>query len=299
MVAGARVPGMSVVRRLRQPEYTGENRCVPCTAANLVIAAGVGAVVAYAWVSLVGRFWWVAGLAVFAASCASIWLRGYLVPGTPELTERYVPDWLLAYFDKGPQTTAGVAAAEATTDEDVGAGDRSRAFDPETTLLEAGVVAPCEREDDLCLDDGFRRAWRGRMDTIRTDDGQREAFARQLDLDPEALAFEEHQSGFEAFEDGVRVGQWESRAALVADLAAARELPDRIDDWESFGVAERSQVLGGLRIFLEACPVCDGSVLAGTEVVESCCRSHEVVAASCDDCDARLLEVPYDEDAVA
>ena len=87
---------MSVARRtldrVRQPEYTGENRCVPCTVANLAIAAVLTAGLAFASVP---------GAAVFAVfAVGSIWLRGYLVPKTPELTKRYFPDWLLAKFDK-------------------------------------------------------------------------------------------------------------------------------------------------------------------------------------------------------
>ena len=95
--------------------------------------------------------------------------------------------------------------------------------------------------------------------------------------------------------DGTRAGQWESRAALIADLAAAHELPDRVEGWESMPTEVRSQLLGGLRIFLEDCPDCGGPVLAGRETVTSCCRSHEVVAASCEECGARLLELPYED----
>jgi hypothetical protein len=294
---------MNVVGRLRQPEYTGENRCVPCTVTNLVIAAVVSAAVGYAWFAAAGAGWWVVGLAVFVVSAASIWLRGYLVPGTPELTKRYFPDWLLASFDKGPRANAGMAATEADADVAAEASEAAgvdlESFDPETALLEGRVVEPCEHEDDLCLDDGFREAWRGRMAAIRGEDDQREALARQLDLDAETMTFQEHANGFVAFHKGSRVGQWESRPALVADLAAAREFSEWLADWDDLPVAARSQLLGGLRIFLDACPVCEGPVLAGTEVVESCCRSHEVVASSCEDCDARLLEVPYDEEAAA
>ena len=130
--------------RVRQPEYTGENRCTPCTLANLGIAAILTAGLASLWLP---------GAAVFAVlAVGSIWLRGYLVPRTPELTERYFPDWLLAKFDKAP----------APEPEPVPPGE----FDPETVLLEAGVVEPCESADDLCLTDGFEADWRGRMERL-------------------------------------------------------------------------------------------------------------------------------------
>lgn len=277
---------MAVVERFRQPEYTGENRCTPCTLANIAIAAGLAAAVGWLWRPA-------GGLAVFAVSLASIWLRGYLVPGTPELTKRYFPDRVLAWFDKGPEPVAQGGHADGEPPRDV------TDVDPETVLSRGGVVEPCEREDDLCLADGFRGAWRDRIAALRDGGAEREELAEQLDLDPEDVSFEEHETGFVAYHDGARVGQWESRAALLADLAAAQVLPDWLTDWQDLPVGARSQVLGGLRIFLDDCPECGGAVAAGTETVESCCRSHEVVAASCSDCDARLLEVPYREEAAA
>jgi hypothetical protein len=292
---------MSVVERVRQPEYTGENRCIPCTVANAVIAVVLAAAV--------GAGWWVglgpgagalvAAGVVLVASALSIWLRGYLVPGTPELTKRYFPDWLLAKFDKGP--TASGMAADATADADAtGEADhaeRKDAVDPEVVLVEAGVVEPCADEDDLCLVSEFREGWRERMAAIREEGAEREELANQLDLDPDEMRFEEHGGAFVAYYENRRAGQWESRAALVADLGAARVLPAWVAEWESLSVGARSQLLGGLRIFIEECPDCGGPVVAGRETVESCCRSHEVVAANCQECGSRLLELPYEEPA--
>ena len=270
---------MSVARdafdRIRQPEYTGENRCVPCTATNLAITAVLAVGLALVWVP-VG-----VGFAVLGA--ASVWLRGYLVPGTPELTKRYFPEWLLAKFDKQP-------APEPISDDE---------FDPEEALLAAGVVEPCEDVDDLCLTDSFAAEWRDRMDRLADDDALRAELADHLDLEADGVTFESFGDAYVASEDGTRVGQWESRAALLADLAAAKELPDRVEDWEAYTPRARSQLLGGLRVFVETCPTCGGPVAADTETVESCCRSTTVVGVACEDCGDRLLEVPYDEEQMA
>lgn len=84
----------SLLEAFREPEYTGENRCVPCTVVNValavvltVVSAALGPVVA---------------LAVFVGSIASVYYRGYLVPGTPELTKRYLPERVLTLFGKAP-----------------------------------------------------------------------------------------------------------------------------------------------------------------------------------------------------
>jgi hypothetical protein len=92
-----------VISRFRQPEYTGENRCLPCTAVNTLLAAGLsGAVAAGGLVVTTPVVGAVAGVAVLGVSLLSIYLRGYLVPGTPELTKRYFPPWLLRAFGKEP-----------------------------------------------------------------------------------------------------------------------------------------------------------------------------------------------------
>src|SRR6056297_2842545 len=80
---------------LRRPEYTGSNRCLPCTAINFLLTGLIGGLIAL-------RSRPVAALFVFLA-LASIAFRGYLIPGTPRLTKRYLPDWVLAWFGKHPQ----------------------------------------------------------------------------------------------------------------------------------------------------------------------------------------------------
>lgn len=76
---------------VRRPEYTGDNRCLPCTVVNVVLAGLLTAAAAFVAPPL--------GIAVAAASLTSIYLRGYLVPKTPELTKRYLPARVHAWFE--------------------------------------------------------------------------------------------------------------------------------------------------------------------------------------------------------
>lgn len=261
----------NAVERVRQPEYTGENRCIPCTATNLAITVVVAAALAFVWIP--------AAVAFAVVGVVSVWLRGYLVPKTPELTKRYFPEWLLAKFDKQP------------TPEPITEG----AFDPEETLLEAGVVKPCEGTDDLCLTPAFESDWHDRIQQLSDEETLRAALADQLELDAEGVSFEAFGDAYVARDGQARIGQWESRGALLADLAAAKELPERVDRWDRLTPRAKSQLLGGLRIFVETCPTCGGPVTADTQTVESCCRSTTVVGVECDDCGDRLLEVPYEK----
>lgn len=269
-----------VLDRVRQPQYTGENRCLPCTGVNGVIAAMLAVAIARAAVTA-GASWstgLLVGVVVFLGATLLIYLRGYLVPGTPWFTKRYLPDRVLRWFDKHDQPSA------VTTDEEL---------DVEVTLQRAGAVTECDHADDLCLTDDFRAAWRDRIETVRTDETSRADLARLLDVEPDRLSIEEHGEAFVTHLDGRRAGQWESRAAFLADMAAAAVLRDRVDWWGSLDVTQRSSLLHGLRLFLERCPACDGPVTLGEEVVESCCRSFDVVAVTCQDCGARVFEVDH------
>ena len=261
---------------IRNSEYTGENRCIPCTAANVAIAGGLALGV--------GVFSPLAGVGVLGASLAAIYLRGYLVPGTPELTKRYFPDRLLRAVDKDPRARTAFAPEE---------------FDAERVLLDAGAIVADPDADDVALDAEFEAAWFERMGRLGGGETDVTELAEFVDADPERLSLTYHGDAFVARFDGRWIGQWESRAAFVADVAAARELAARDPEWDALPLAYRSQVLGGLRICLERCPLCDGDVEIGQDVVQSCCRTYDVVAATCTGCDARLFEAEFDPAALA
>lgn len=262
-------PGVvaTVLGAVRNPEYTGENRCVPCTVVNLLIAVVLASI---GWVLAP-----LVGVVVGVLGVAAIWLRGYLIPGTPTLTKRYFPDRVLAWFDKPPETY--------TPEE----------LDVEEILLTEGVLVETADGTDLKVAPDFRAAWAERM---RANDRDRDAasLAWLLDIDPDRLSVEPSGEAMVARVDGEWVGQWESRAAFVADIAAATVFEDRGGTWAELPTWARSEVLGGLRLFLERCPTCTGDVVLEQTVVESCCRDIDVVALTCQACGARLFETPIE-----
>jgi hypothetical protein len=271
-----------VLSRLRQPEYTGENRCLPCTAANTAIAVALSAVVAAVAVAAttppVGA---AAGAGAFCLSGAAIYLRGYLVPGTPRLTRRYVPPWLLERFGK----------AETGHAEDRGSSSADyRGFDPERELTAVGALEECRDGADLCLTDEFRADWEGAVDRVREADAGRAELLAVLDADEGEVGYETHGEAFRALVDDRVVGRWESRAAFLADLGAARVLERRHPDWDGLRLRERSRLLSGLRLFIDTCPSCGATPEFGADTVESCCSTRQVAAVSCTGCGARLFE---------
>jgi hypothetical protein len=265
-----------MLTKLKRPEYTGENRCMPCTVVNTVIAGVASTVVGIAGGTVSSTAVGVgAGLAVFAVSLLGIYLRGYLVPGTPTLTKRYFPVWLLELFGKGPSQLSDHEPGEV---------------DPELVLTSIGALEECADGTDLCLTEPFRTEWNDEIARVDAEDADREQLLRMLDADDGEVAYEEFGDAFRATVDGQVVGKWESRAAFLADLGAANVLERRHPDWAGLTLADRSQLLSGLRLFVDTCPACGGTPTFGTDTVESCCSTHEVAAVSCTDCGARLFE---------
>ena len=257
--------------RLRQPEYTGRNRCFPCTILNVAIAVGVSVGVAL-WSRPAAVAFGVAALAVIS-------LRGYLIPGTPALTKRYLPMWLLARFDK-----ASPSAFDADSD-------------PGAVLSAAGLLSPTPDGADIRLDPGFTARWAVRSRELLAVDPEddRLAFAAVLELTVDDLLVAEGEAGVSAHLDGQFLGSWPSRTAFVADIAGGELLAPLLDGWSESSHIQRTELTSTLRLFAESCPRCGGAVDLGEEHRESCCSTHEVVTADCVDCGARLMELPLSE----
>lgn len=258
--------------RVRRPEYTGPNRCLPCTAVNLALAAG--ATVAVALVSLP------AALVVGTLSLALVYLRGYLVPGTPKLTKRYLPKRALAWFGKtdSPSPTSDV--------------------DPGVVLAAADVLAEEPGGADVTLDRAFVAAWTDRTAAVAAGDAAA-ALAVQFDAAGADLVVTRAGEGLVATVHGRQVGTWESPVAFQADVAAMGLLAERLPAWERLGADARSEATGTLRLLAETCPSCGGATVLEEGTVESCCGSSPVVAVRCDGCHARLVELRLTDEMLA
>ncbi|MFC6615609.1 hypothetical protein ACFQAS_11745 [Halopenitus salinus] len=268
-----------VIAQLRRPEYTGENRCLPCTILNVAIAIVLSIGAGYVAMSFdLSPFGIAAATLIIAV--AAIYLRGYLIPGTPTLTKRYFPDRVLAWFEKGGQGAEGLGWDGES---------------PEALLIEIGIVVDDPSEEDLVLDRDFERAWTRSIHDHWNDEATiKRSLGTFVDADPDVIEFEAHSRSFLAWADDAHLASWPSRAACVADAAAATELPRWDPDWERRPLSLRAEILGALRLFLERCPACDGEVVLSQDVVESCCRSRDVVTATCRSCDSRLFELDVD-----
>jgi hypothetical protein len=203
-----------------------------------------------------------------------IYLRGYLVPGTPWLTKNYFPDWLLKKFDKTP------------TDDH----EPPESIQVNEYLAEHNAIQECQSNDDLCVNESFQREWIDEIGNIPSSESLVKDFGSFVGMKADNVSLVE-KDGMQARIDGELIGQWESKVALQADLAADRIFTGRSEWWENLPVSNKSQVLHGLRLFIEKCPQCEEPVSLDNETKESCCRSYEVMTVSCSSCNTTMFEL--------
>jgi hypothetical protein len=254
-----------VISRLRQPEYTGENRCVPCTVVNVGLSVALAALVGLVLTPVAGAF-------ALLAALLAVYLRGYLVPGTPEFTKRYLPPSVLALFGKE-------TFAERRIDVDPDA-------PKDELLLAAGALETGEEGEDASITRPFADAWAARLRETRGRE------PTEADIG-DALGAEEVSKHGEAAAviDGRKSKRWLSTPALRADLAAAAELETRLGPWSDLDPTERLDVLRGLRLFLGWCPECEAALESEEYVAEHCCeRPHTVVELVCPACEVPIAE---------
>ncbi|ADJ14822.1 hypothetical protein [Halalkalicoccus jeotgali] len=216
---------------LRRPEYTGQNRCWPCTVANGLVLAGCCLALVPLSIPL--------SLFALLAGAGAIRYRGYLVPYTPQLTARVRQ----AIASEPARPRAG--SLDLKDDEELG----RRTVE---TLLAEGVLVP--DGDRLHLEERFRGAWREEMTRLRarSDEGLLAAITAATDgTDVELL---EADRPLFVLTGSVGGEAWVSRPVVIAEIAAERALGVCVPDMNR---RDRLTAARALRSFLEYCPVCE------------------------------------------
>ena len=291
--------GMSVLDAVRRPEYTGENRCWPCTAVNLFLVGAAAAVAA----ALRRR---TAAVGVALVGAAAVALRGYVVPYTPAYAPRVVAALPVssspgpkagAGSGSGPESPRDADASPERSDEfgDVAPADAVDAEDADTAgrrVVDALFAAGALRESDgeLSLADDVRAARAAEMDRLRDADDDALA-AAVADAAPfPATARTEYDgvtveaAGESETETGADRSAWLTRALAIADAASVRALRDTGVD-----AATAARAATPLRTLLETCPLCGGRVVE-TTYIECCGGSGSIYETpgtpvlACDDC---------------
>lgn len=289
--------------RVRRPAYTGINRCWPCTVANLLVLA-VGCL-------LVSRRRKPLAAVAGVVGAGAIWLRGYLVPYTPQVTGRVLE---AAPFDHGeaidPGARSGSVAggspnesgADARTDTGAGE-DREPESEPaQGSLSEPGAEDAGERvlerlieagvleadAESVAPTDAFRERWADEIEALRGEDEERlaeAALAESAAVDAGVVTRDDRTYVTLEAGSGRTIDEsWLRRPAAIGQTAAARALA-------AMGVPEdvRAQAAVAMGMFLVECPAC------GSEVVErpmgGCCGPPQLdsdgnpkTALTCPEC---------------
>ncbi|MDS0258931.1 hypothetical protein NDI56_05945 [Haloarcula sp. S1CR25-12] len=287
---------MGLIDQLQNDAYTGENRCSACTAVNTVLALVGAVLVDRTSRPLIGRRR-ARGLALatLAISGLSIWIRGYLVPKTPELTKEYMPPWMLAWFDKEPFEPD----AELADEEREALGDP---IDTEEYLLDHGVVTAEADGQDYVMTEEFQSAWEAKLEALEDwPDAESDPDVEPVldlfqgdwsndDVESPRLDVDDHRVAI-MYPDGTQSLYWPSLTAVEADLVTGAVLQAWDEEWDDLDTYQRAKVFQSVRIFIETCPDGDETVV-GEDTVESCCSEHEVATVECTDSGDRLAELP-------
>lgn len=242
-----------VLERVRLPEFTGENRCWPCTLVNgivLWIAVTVLTVVGHPILAVGGGL---AGLLAIA-------LRGYLLPFTPRFAPQLVS---LLPGDPFDHERAAGSLGDADVSNDETATEPPSGEDVLATLVDAGVLSL--EDDAVQLEPSIRGAWREEMTRLKRLD--LEALAAVADdVTPDAVeARGERRWGrsYVLLDSPARPLVLLPEAIALVEIAAARVLEGHVEDPTARLAAGRP-----FRTLLERCPYCEGAL---SKTTSACC----------------------------
>lgn len=249
---------MKLLDSVRRPEYTGSNRCWPCTVLNAVVLAVLTFVAALLNPLL--------GVIVLVAGVAGIVYRGYVIPHTPTFAPRLVaaiPGAQQLFTDhqidpptdRQSERNAGGIGGENADGEAV-----------LTTLIESDILTG---DADLHIAEDVADDWWDEMRAIADD--SLEELATAVDAEsPTPVRTKTYERDGRAWiivtdeAESLESETWLSRPVAIADIAIVRTLANR-------GVDRRTaaDAASPLRLFLEECPDCGGEVVETTG--DGCC----------------------------
>lgn len=241
----------------RSPEYTGSNRCWPCTMFNIIILGFVTASIGYVVRPLVAVPLAVVGGAV-------VWLRGYLVPGTPYFGAYIVARFPLEVFHSN---RSNPSPNTITTDTDI---------DPAAlinSLVENSVLQ--EYDDRLQLAPAFREQWRDEICEVRdlSDDVLASTLVDTLPWVSQSEIVEHEGNSWIVLSNesrSVDEEAWLTVVSATAELAAVRALGNYAPGMHH---ERRIAAAPPLQSLLERCPICETPI--EETAVDACCGSPQ------------------------
>ena len=296
---------------VRQPEYTGQNRCWPCTLVNVALVALVALAAGVVTTASVP-----VAVGIGTVGLALVWLRGYVVPGTPRFAPRLVapipgsdalfhgggskPDVAPdggpgAGPDGGSDSLDSHSRPDADSDADSDSESASSTVKGEellTRLLETGVLSA--ENDSIGPTEAYTERWQAEMERLR--DADTEVLAETArDISPATAArVIRDDDEWVALSSGNMTTieeTWLRRPVAIAEIAGYRATEPFLSDDAVRLAAARTN-----RMFLESCPDCGSKLGRGLDM--ECCGGYAgpgeepTETLVCPSCEVRLYTFP-------
>lgn len=266
---------IGVLDNFKRPEYTGLNRCYPCTALNVVLLVGLGILASF--VSGVGA------VILVTVGAITIWLRGYFLPYTPR-----IGPWIT-------DVVAGITGREMLAkprDGSLASSEVSGEMVVEE-LLRTNVLNVGD-DEDLALSGAFRNEWRAKMSEVRTlDVDEFEQWAGTVIQNSNITGVEAKE---QLWSDPYVVVSFASGDESILQYPVAVAEFSSLTALEDIGLEPtvRLHASGPLRGFLTECPLCDTSLEVSR--YSGCCgnprRKEEKLGLVCKECRTVLYKYP-------
>lgn len=166
---------------------------------------------------------------------------------------------------------------------------REHAVDPESFLLDAGIVQSTDEKTELAFDPTFIDQVLNEFARLDREGVDQELLAELFEVDEDDV--ERADKPYLAYKIIFTVRSWSSEEALTLDLATHVALRSTTDGWMDVPARQRYSILRSLRLFHEECPSCSARLAIGDEPVQSCCHDRQVLTLDCTGCGRRFAEL--------
>ncbi len=258
-----------LIKQLQDENHTGRNRCIKCTVFNIILSIVLSVVL---FVILLVEFTGAQSVAVagifLLLSFTTIWLKGYFVPYTPQITRKFFPQRVLHWFGKENPSSP------------------IRSFDPSShvpSLETANVLVYSDDHEDYVVSDDIIA---NISERYSKDSPEVDNLLEQVGI--EDVAVLDRGKKIYLISDDERIHYWPSEKALAIDAILVDILEESVITWKMRPPEERLNLLATVRLFFQQCP--DGEHTIGkVSEYETCCDEKVVFKTVCEESDDVLF----------
>lgn len=294
---------LSIWSRLRNSDYTGNERRPGLTGVNVGLAVGITVTTA-----TISR---PAAVIASVGTAVMILVRGYAIPGTASLLERAETVTVVSRLFRESTHRRSPRLCESLERVTPGRSRRGLpAGEAEQILFQAGVIdsqgdgnytietaaasptttrGRTERDyTGVHLTDTFSAEWLARLQRVRDGESQpSDEFTSisMFDVDPSQAKIADYSDdGVVVTEEGDIIGWWDSAAAFSADITIDLTLAAWVSVWGELTDQERADLISIVRLLLNSCPACGRVMDESNSLIDTDRSGGARVSITCNQC---------------